>query len=93
MFRLSQPIYFIILMMDGSCIAQTFLPRKLNALAHTIHANIHTDINIIYASPHTHTHTHNMVCLVLWKYLLKKESFELGFEVSEGEEIPQAGRQ
>ena len=29
----------------------------------------------------------------LWKCLLKKESFEWGFEVSEGGEIPQAGRQ
>ena len=34
-----------------------------------------------------------MVCLDLWKCLLKKESFELGFEVREGGEIPQAGRQ
>ena len=34
-----------------------------------------------------------MVCLDLWKYLLKKDSFELGFEVREGGEIPQAGRQ
>ena len=40
--------------MDGSCIAQIFPSRKLNALAHTIHTNMHTDINIIY----THTHTH-----------------------------------
>ena len=34
-----------------------------------------------------------MVQLDLWKCLLKKESFELGFEVREGGEIPQAGRQ
>ena len=34
-----------------------------------------------------------MVRLDLWKCLLKKESFELGFEVREGGEIPQAGRQ
>ena len=43
--------------MDGSCIVQIFLSRKLNVLAHTIHANIHTDINIIYPPPPpTHTH-------------------------------------
>ena len=34
-----------------------------------------------------------MVRLDLWKCLLKKESFELGFEVREGGEIPIAGRQ
>ena len=52
--------------MDGSCIAQIFPSRKLNALlAHTIHANIHTDINKIYT--HTHTHTLIMVLLDLWK--------------------------
>ena len=34
-----------------------------------------------------------MVRLDLWKCLLKKESFELGFEVREGGEVPQAGRQ
>ena len=72
--------------MDGSCscIAQIFLSRKLNALAHTIHPNIHTDINLIYPS----THTHIMVHLDLCKYLLKEESFELSFEVGEGGEIP-----
>ena len=70
--------------MDGSCIAQTLLSRKLDALAHTIHANIHTD---------THTHTHTMVRQDLWKCLLKKESFKLGFEVREGGEIPQSGKQ
>ena len=75
--------------MDGSCIVQIFLSRKLNVLAHTIHANIHTDINIIYPSPHTYI----MVRLDLWKCPLKKESVELGFEVREGGEIPQAGRQ
>ena len=44
--------------MDGYCIAQICPSRKLNALAHTIHANIHTDINIIYPSTHTHIHTY-----------------------------------
>ena len=45
----------MIIIMDGSCIAQNFPSKKLNALAHTIHANIHTDINIIYPPPpHTH---------------------------------------
>ena len=46
----------IIIIMDGSFIVQIFPPRKLNALAHTIHANIQTDINIIYPSLHTHRH-------------------------------------
>ena len=41
--------------MDGSCIVQIFPSRKLSALAHTIYANMHTDINIIYTFPHTHT--------------------------------------
>ena len=71
-------------------IAKIFLSRKLNVLAHTIHTNIHTDINIIYPSPHTHTH-HGQP--ILWKCLLKKDRFELGFGVREGGEIPQAGRQ
>ena len=43
--------------MDGSCRAQIFPSRKLNALANTIYANIHTNINIIHT--HTHTHTHH----------------------------------
>ena len=34
-----------------------------------------------------------MVHLDLWQRLLKRENFELGFEVREGGEIPQAGRQ
>ena len=34
-----------------------------------------------------------MVLLDLWECQLKKESFELGFEVREGGEIPQAGGQ
>ena len=55
---------------------------------------IYTDINIIYPSTRTRTHTHtHMVRLDLWKCLLKKESFELGFEVREGGEISQAGWQ
>ena len=80
--------------MDGSCKVQIFPSRKLNALAHTIHTNMYTHINII-TPPHTHTHTptHIMVRLDLWKCLLKQESFEQGFEVREGGEIPQAGRQ
>ena len=62
--------------MDGSRTAQIFPSRKLSALAHTIHANIHTDINIIYPSrPNTYI---IMVRLGLWKCLLKTESFELG---------------
>ena len=42
---------------------------------------------------HTHTHTHTKFCLDLWKCLLKKECFELGFEVRESGEILYAGRQ
>ena len=38
-----------------------FLSRKLNVLAHTIHKNIHTDINIIYT--HTRTHAHIYISL------------------------------
>ena len=34
-----------------------------------------------------------MVRLDLWNCLLKKERSELGFDVREGGEIPQAGRQ
>ena len=34
-----------------------------------------------------------MVRLYLWKCLLKEESFKLGFEAREGEEILQVGRQ
>ena len=82
--------------MDGPCIAQIFLSRKLKVLARIIHADIHTYINIIYPPPpnlHPPPPTHNMVRLDFWKCLLKKESFELGFEVREGGEIPQAGRQ
>ena len=41
----------IIIIKDGSCIAQIFPSRNLNVLAHTIHANIHTDINIHYGPP------------------------------------------
>ena len=44
--------------MDGSCIVQIFPSTKLNALAHTIHANVHTDVNI-FTPRHTHTHTHH----------------------------------
>ena len=61
--------------MDGCCIAQIFSLRKLNALAHTIHANTHTDINIIHTHTRAHTHTHTMVRPHLLKRLLKKESF------------------
>ena len=49
--------FAVIIISDGSCIAKIFPSRKLNALAHIIHANIHTDINIIHPSPpDTHTH-------------------------------------
>lgn len=34
--------------MDGSYITQIFPLRKLGALAHTVHANIHTYIHTIY---------------------------------------------
>ena len=74
-------IMIIIMIMDGSYTAQIFPFRKLNELAQTI-------MQIC-----THTYTKNMVCLNLWTSLLRKESFELSFEVREGEEIPQACRQ
>ena len=45
--------------MDGFCVAQIFLLRKLSALAHTIYANILTDINIIKKKKNPPTHTHN----------------------------------
>ena len=82
--------------MDGYCVAQIFLSRKLKALARIIHTDIHTYINIIYPPPpnlHPPPPTHIMVCLDFWKCLLKKESFELGFEVREGGESLQACRQ
>ena len=41
----------IIIIMDGSCIAQVLMSRKLKALARIIHADIHTYINIIYPPP------------------------------------------
>ena len=71
-------IIIIMIIMDGSCIAQIFPLRKLNTQSHTIYADMHTDLNIIYTCPHTHTHI--KVRLDLWKCLLKKESFELGFK-------------
>ena len=51
-------IIITIIIMDGSCTAHIFPSRKLNALACSIHANRHTDINIIYPPPPTHTHRH-----------------------------------
>ena len=65
------------------------LPVKKTQCASTHHSCTYT---------HRHKHnlrlpTHIMVCLDLWNCLLKKESFELGFEVREGGEIPQAIRQ
>ena len=53
----SSVVIITIIITDGSCIAQTFPSRKLNTLAHAIHANINTYINII----HTHTHTHTIL--------------------------------
>ena len=49
-------VSYWVIVMDGSCTPQIFPSRKLNALAQTIHANMHTDINIIYRSPHPPTH-------------------------------------
>ena len=45
------------IIVGGFCIAQIFPSRKLTTLAYTIHANIHTDRNIIHTHTHTHTHT------------------------------------
>ena len=57
-----------------------------------------THLSRKYTHRHKHnlplpTHSHFMVRLDLWKCLLKKESSELGLEVREGGETPQAGRQ
>ena len=49
-------VEIVMIIMDGSCIVQIFPSRKLSALVHTIHTNIHTDINITYPLPPTHTH-------------------------------------
>ena len=54
----------IIILLDGSCIAQIFPSREPNEVAHNIDANINTDINIIYPppphpTPHPPTHTHH----------------------------------
>ena len=67
------------------------LPVKKTQCASTHHSRKYTD-RYKYNLP-LPTHTHIMVRLDLRKCLLKKESFELGFEVGEGGEIPQAGRQ
>ena len=37
-------IMIITIIIDDSCIAEVFKSGKLNALAHTIHTNIHTAI-------------------------------------------------
>ena len=47
-------IIIIIIVMDDSCTAQIFPSGTLNALAHTIDANIHQDI--------IHTHTRTRAC-------------------------------
>ena len=43
------------IIMEASCIAQIFPSRKLNALAHTIHANIQTDIYQMQNGNYKHT--------------------------------------
>ena len=55
------PHIILILIMDSSYLAQMFSSRKLNGLAHTIHANVHTYTNIIYIHTHTHIHTHTSI--------------------------------
>ena len=72
--------------MDGSCIAQIFPSRKVNALAHIFQANIYIDINIIHTYARAHTHhdpptTVEMPCL-------KRKALSWTLK-SEGEEIPQ----
>ena len=52
---------------------------------YNLHTHTHT---YTHTRTHARTHTHIMVRLDLWKCLLKKESFELGFEVREGGEYP-----
>ena len=66
------PLYITVTIIKTDCsyMVQIVPWRKLRALAHTIYANIHTYVHIIYA------HKKKMVCLNLWKGLLKKESFD-----------------
>ena len=71
--------------------------HNLHTYTHThTHTHTHTRTHT-HTHTHTHTrvraHTHIMVHLDLWQCLLKKGSFELGFEVRGGGEIPQVGRQ
>ena len=63
----------------------TYTHARTHARAHT-HTHTHTHTQ-------THTHTHTLLRLDVWKCLLKKESFELGFNIREGGEIPKTGRQ
>ena len=48
----------IIIIMDGSYTAPIFLSRKLDALANTIHANIHIYKYNLRTHTHTHAHAH-----------------------------------
>ena len=68
---------YLIMIIDGSCIVQILPSRKLSAVAHTIHANIHTDINMIHThtDTHTHTHTHTQtMVLIVFCYLLQTQN-------------------
>ena len=66
----------------------TYLPvRKLSALEHTHRSRKYLYIN-------TYSTRKSMIRVDFWKGLLKKkDSFELNFELREGWEIPETGRQ
>ena len=80
---------------NGWLLYSANLPIKKTQCTSTHHSHkyTHRHKHNLPPPPHTHTRTHIMVHLDLWQRLLKRENFELGFEVREGGEIPQAGRQ
>ena len=58
----------------------------------------YADTQIIHANTHTYMYTRNlymknMACLDMWKGLLKKEKFQLNFDVRECGKILGSGRQ
>ena len=52
-------LLIIMIIMDGSYIAQIFVSTQFNvsALAHAINTNVHMHVNINCTHTHTHTHT------------------------------------
>ena len=53
---------------------------------------IHIYVNMFYTHAHARAPA-QMVRVDSWKFLLKKESFELDFDFREDGDIPQTGRQ